>query len=422
MAVKVTRKLSKRCVDDADYDNIAREMGLDPYQARKADKRLIVWDGQLPGYGLSLTAKGSKSFVWFHKVNGKSRKLTIGSVNQINANRARELVHEAMQSVRDGGDPTQDAKQEAMVVLTVADAFEMFMADPKKDGSTRSEQTIYSYRKAYDRFVAPVIGSKPIADIDQAACNRVLAAALAGYSDAARTAQHNRTRAILKALLNWAWHREMIAAVPRMGRRYAEVKRTPSATRADIGILATALDAYETDNAHRPYVAAIIRMLIYTGARCGEVLGLRWDDIDAETQEILVRKYKGSTHANAKPRMLVITPAVAKLLAQAKTWQRPGNPYVFPGQRTGHYKALRKDWVVFRKQYLGGRDLRLHDLRHIAASAALNEGGMSTEAVGSVLGHKNHQTTERYVRVQTDAHHRAAHRLSETLEDLMGGT
>ena len=174
---KFTRKLTQRAVDTIEYSEACRAMGLDPDKARQSNKRVIVWDGALPGYGLSLTARGAKSYIWFHKVGGKSRKLTVGSAAKVSAKRARELVLEAMTTVRDGGDPTRAAKQET--VPTVRDAFQKFIAEPKRDGSMRAAATLRRYNFDFGRFVEPVMGDRLITEVDQRACNQALELALA---------------------------------------------------------------------------------------------------------------------------------------------------------------------------------------------------------------------------------------------------
>ena len=72
------------------------------------------------------------------------------------------------------------------------------------------------------------------------------------------------------------------------------------------------------------------------------------------------------------------------------------NPFVFPGKKSGaSLYSLRKPWQRIQKR-AGLRGVRIHDLRHSYASAAVAN-GVSFSELGRLLGHRSVQTTFRYV-------------------------
>ncbi len=422
---KIERKLTKTAVDNAKYNDVAEAMGLDAEEARLANKRLYVWDGQIPGYGLQLTPKGAASFVLFFKFNRKSRKLTIGNAKKMLADDARKMATEAVNAVARGEDPMAKPEPEIRP-LTVNEAFDDFLSKPKGDGNMRADSTIEKYRRDFGRFVAPIIGDMLIADVRQKHSNKVLQAALEGDPDNPRlkdkghnrTVQYNRVRAILKALLRWAFEREMTEIWPKMDGAYNETPRAPSVEQTDITELAGALRQFAVDTEDRPWTSTLFWFLLYTGARSGEAVKLQWSDVDWNRRRINLRFYKGHTRANAKEQWLDISPQVEELLHRAEEWRRPDNDYIFPGRGPYHYRGINKEWVKFRTKYLKGNlcGLRMHDLRHLALSTGLNEGGLNHSQLQAVARHSSQKTTRIYVPHADTTKYDAACAVAEAVE------
>jgi integrase len=136
-----------------------------------------------------------------------------------------------------------------------------------------------------------------------------------------------------------------------------------------------------------PFALAAIRLLVLTGARKSEILGLRWNWVDFERGQIRLPDSK--TGAKTIP---LGTPAL-KVLQSALRIE--GNPFVFPGDKQGaHLVGLPRVWSRI-KLTAHLPDVRLHDLRHSFASVAV-AGGDSLYLVGKVLGHAQSRTTERF--------------------------
>ncbi|CAN0577942.1 unnamed protein product, partial [Laminaria digitata] len=138
---------------------------------------------------------------------------------------------------------------------------------------------------------------------------------------------------------------------------------------------------------------AVIRLLLLSGARKSEIEWLRWDEIDAERG--LIRKRRSKTGPKV---MMLSAPMRAIIEAQPR---RRDCPWVFPASSgESHYVGTPRIWKKIREM-AKVEDVRLHDLRHSAASFALAS-GLSLELIGGLLGHAQPRTTARYAHLAAD--------------------
>ena len=120
-----------------------------------------------------------------------------------------------------------------------------------------------------------------------------------------------------------------------------------------------------------------------TGCRRNEILGLQWEDLDFDAGEMRLADSK--TGARVAPM-----PPAAKVLAGLTRVE--GDPWVFPGRKTGTgQRNINDSWDRVRKR-AGLHGVRLHDLRHSYASRALAL-GEGLPMIGELLGHRKVQTT-----------------------------
>lgn len=135
----------------------------------------------------------------------------------------------------------------------------------------------------------------------------------------------------------------------------------------------------------RPYMRDIVTFAINTGLRRGEILGLKWEDVDLERNIIHVRNTK-----NGEDRKLPINSTVQVLLRPLK--KPSGRVFLSPGGREledvkkGFKAALQKAGIL---------RFRFHDLRHTFASH-LVMAGVDIMTVRDLLGHKSLEMTLRY--------------------------
>lgn len=159
-----------------------------------------------------------------------------------------------------------------------------------------------------------------------------------------------------------------------------------------------------------PTLYLIVLLALTTGMRRGELLGLRWPDVDLERQLIVLNKTK-----NRERRSVPIVPEVAALLREHAKVRRLDSDLVFPGNGsrpvdidTAWYAALDKAKI---------KNFRFHDLRHTAASY-LAMSGATTAELAAVLGHKTLAMVKRYAHL-SDQHTGAV--LERMTQKFFGG-
>lgn len=169
---------------------------------------------------------------------------------------------------------------------------------------------------------------------------------------------------------------------------------------------------------------------LVSGLRKGELVALRWDDLDAEQRTISVSKQyvrnpDGSLELT-RPKTensvrLVSIPQVAVDLLIQEHEKHPDNPYMFPSPITG--EMYHPDSVVnLHKKLLkdaGLEHLRFHDLRHTFATTAL-QNGVDVKTVSSMLGHYDAGFTLRtYTHATRQKQDEAAQTMGSFMEQVM---
>ncbi|OGA23961.1 MAG: hypothetical protein A3H34_07420 [Betaproteobacteria bacterium RIFCSPLOWO2_02_FULL_67_19] len=140
----------------------------------------------------------------------------------------------------------------------------------------------------------------------------------------------------------------------------------------------------------------IVLFALTTGMRRGEILGLRWPDVDLERRTAVLQNTK-----NGDRRSVPIVPEVADLLREHGKVRKLDNDLVFPSDDASEVWKLDKAWY----QALTAakvKDFRFHDLRHTAASY-LAMSGASVPELAAVLGHRTLQMVKRYAHL-SDQH------------------
>jgi integrase len=190
--------------------------------------------------------------------------------------------------------------------------------------------------------------------------------------------------------------------------RYPEKKRERFLSADELARLGDALAAYDGSR----YAAAAIKLLVFTGARLGEILGLRWEWVDFARGEARLPDSKTGA------KTLHLPPPALEVLAELPRVE--GNPYVVVGGRPGTALVnLEKPWRDIRSK-AGLENVRIHDLRHSFASIAAS-GGMGLPIIGKMLGHTQAQTTQRYAHLASDPVKAAAATVAAKITAAMSG-
>jgi integrase len=247
--------------------------------------------------------------------------------------------------------------------------------------------TARGYRYSLEAHAVPILGRLPLAKIRSAHVQQVVAAVSRGgrSSTTARNAYRVLSEA-LKDAVRWGLLTGNPAAAVRPPRP-ADF-RAPVLTVADLEALMNAAD--------EEGIGALVRVAVMTGLRQGEILRLRWEDIDLGAGTLMVRASK----SRAGLRSLALSPQTVTLLRAHRACQlearlRVGEAYADPGlvfaTSLGTPEGnLRRAWgrVVRRT----GVRVRFHDLRHGHATLLLRQ-GVHPKVVQERLGHSRVEVT-----------------------------
>ena len=169
--------------------------------------------------------------------------------------------------------------------------------------------------------------------------------------------------------------------------------------------------ALTRDEFYRPQSVAIIRLLLLTGCRVGEIIALEWDWIKGK--RILLPDSKSG------PRTVWLSSAAREVIDAIPRYSAEC-PWLFPARpATRHIDNIFFDWSRIRNE-TGLQGVRLHDLRHSWASvAAMN--GVDMVTVAKLLGHALVETTERYTHLSDQSVSDAADRVSGRIHAALAG-
>ncbi len=209
--------------------------------------------------------------------------------------------------------------------------------------------------------------------------------------------------------MRWGWRTDN----PCVGlERNQEQKRHRYLSTAELTRLTTALAEHLDQQA-----ANIIRLLLLTGARRGEVLGARWDQLDL-TIGVWVKP--GSTTKQKTLHRVPLSAPAMQLLVDLRHQAADDATFVFPSHgETGHRTDIRKNWKALCKA-AKIKDARLHDLRHTYASMLVSS-GLSLPIIGSLLGHSQPATTARYAHLADDPLRAATERVGAIITGKPSG-
>jgi integrase len=225
----------------------------------------------------------------------------------------------------------------------------------------------------------------------------------------------------------WGWRPDGSNPI-RHVRKFAEKRRERFLSPAELGRLGEVLRQGERDGflalppregvrdeetrvpIARPVIGAI-RLLVLTGARKSEILGLRWAWIDMTAGRANLPDSKTGS------KVLILPPGALAELARLP--RLPDNPHVIVGGKPGAALVNLKDpWAVIR-ECAGLEDVRIHDLRHSFASVGAANGA-SLPILGALLGHSQPSTTARYAHLADDPLQAAAAEIGGRIGAAMG--
>jgi integrase len=279
-------KLTKRVVDSAEAQG----------------KDYVIWDDELPGFGLRVFKSGKRSYLIQYRSAGRSRRYTIGVHGVWTPEVARKEAKIQLGRVAQGDNPAEERQLDHKAV-TVKELCELYLKDFEaglllgKGGRPKKATTMVMDTGRINRHIVPLIGTRRVKDLVKADINKVLKDIMAGKTrvsvetkklrgkanvrGGAGTA--TRTVGLLGGILTYAVEAGIIESNPAHGiRKPKDNVRTRRLTEAEYRTLGEMLRAAGQDKKYTITVD-IIRQIALTGCRRSEIIGLQWSEVDTET-------------------------------------------------------------------------------------------------------------------------------------------
>lgn len=379
-----TRAIRERLSDRLVRETVAPDVG-----------NRVLYDADLRGFGVRITASGARAFVLNYRAKGRERRITIGQYPTWTVLAARKQAEQLRRQIDLGQDPLDERIAERSAP-TVRELFDRYASEHLP---TKAPRSAADDRSMWQKDILPVLGPKKVAEISPRDCDELHRAI-----STTRPTRANRVIEVLRKALNlairWGW----IERNPASGaRRNPEPKRTRYLSKVEVVRLMAGLE----EHPERSSADALLFMML-TGCRRGEALNATWGQFDLE------RRVWTKASAETKQRREHRVPysqAVADILDRRRA-ETVGTS-IFPGSLGAPLCDVRRTWkAACEKAGLSG--VRIHDLRHTFASL-LASSGQSLLVVGELLGHSTPQTTKRYANLYDDSLRAAAESVSIAL-------
>lgn len=382
------------------------------------DARYEVRDDEVKGFILRVGISGDKAFYYVYRA-GKGRgatlkRLHLGTFPTMTVEQGRAIAKQKAALVALGEDPALKVKEDK-AALTMKDALNLFF----EQHSTKIKiATLLAYQRLATQHVIPTIGKTKV----EAVQHRQISALHHAMRETPY--QANRCAALLSKFFSWCeknGYRERNTNPVQGLEKYEERKRKTFMGQEELEALGKAFTSM-AEHGHvnattgkvtrlDPIIAAALKLLLFTGARCGEVATLKWEYIDLKRGLANLPDSKtGAKTLHLPPPALAVLDSLPHL-----------SDYCFPGKgKTGHVINLKDTWArLLDTAKLTG--WRIHDLRHAFASYAVSS-GKSLPVIGAILGHTQAGTTQRYAHLADNpVAAAAAETAAQIQKDLSGG-
>ena len=362
-----------------------------------APREYAIWDTELAGFGLRVRPSGRRS--WFVRVRrrGKHQRVTLGATEDLDAATARIQARRILAEVALDGLPRRVAQKQSPAFADYVDEFWRDCAHHWKPSTQKRNWDAIRFD------LIPQFGPMRLDMICRSDIIRWRDDCAEG-----KQAKFNRALPVLAAMLNYAEALGYLRkganpcrGTPRFKRKAMERFLSPQEYRR-LGL--ALVEAQET----HPAQVAIIRLLLYTGARSQEISVLQWDWV--QPPRLLLPDSKTG------PKTIWLCSQAVGIL---ENMARPeGAVFVFPNAKGSGSINLCTWWGKFRR-HCALPDLRIHDLRHSYASIAIKH-KIPLATIGRLLGHELPETTAKYAHLADETIAEAASRVSGGLASAIG--
>ena len=370
-------------------------------RAEMKGTRVELMDGDVPGLGLRVLPSGRKFWFLRYGPRGGRRRITFGEYPALSLAKARDKARELLAGVKvHGRDPmaerkaAREARRKAKTATFAALAafYVEQYAKPRKRLRARKED-----ERKLRVEVLPVWGSRPAAEIRRADVRELLERIAAERGGVCA----NRTRALLSKVFAFGVEKERVESNPvyAVKRVYVEAPRERVLTEEELRVLWPLFDRLQ------PTVAAAWRLVLLTAQRPGEVLSMRWRDLERDSRGWWWNLPAELTKTNRAHRVPLSPQALAIVEALRPLTESTG--WVLASRAEGKRLTWLSHSSARLREWSGLDHFTPHDLRRTAATW-LGRHGVRPDTIDQLLNHAAGRISRTYNRAGYDAEKRQA--------------
>jgi integrase len=398
----------------------ARARALKP-----ASVRQDVPDGRVPGLFLSVLPSGLKQWTLRYRTQGKQRRLVLGEFGdhpKLTLSKAREAAEKHRPKIREGADPVAErVAAKAIPVDTVGALGKEYVSKHVQVHHRRPDEE----ERILDVYVLPSWKDRSV----RALTRRDVRALIEPIAERGAPVMANRVLAVVRRMLNFGVRRDWIEANPAslIAKPGRENSRDRVLSDEELRALWRLLERFPATHEKQapgrkrashdadgkpfcpisPALAAVQKVRLLTAQRGGEVVAMRWQDLDLRTPAAWWT-IPGELAKNGQPHRVPLTADVVKIIkAQCPDGEPEPADYVFAHVGESVKDRAKKAGAalsrVLKFQFRG------HDLRRTAATR-MAEARVPRQHISAVLNHVEGgpTATRVYDRYSYDAEKRAA--------------
>lgn len=367
-----------------------------------ANGQTFYRDTILPGFGLRV---GARSKVYFAEgqVDRRTKRVTIGRADVFAPDVARKKALALLGGMAEGVNHNEEKRKAVVEQITLANAFDdFFVARPHlvqltvQNYSRSAKIYLKSWRKKPINEITRQMVLKKHQDISvqngKTTANNVMRHLRSVYNFTAATHDEFPPNPVTILTQARAWHREQ--------------RRQTVVTAQDLPMW------WKAVMAEPEYSRDFLLMALFTGMRRGELMALRWDNVDLTARTLHLPKTK-----NGDPLNLPLSTFLVDLLTGRKK-DASGSPFVFPGPgKDGHLKETKK--FLLRVSAGSGVSFTLHDLRRtfITIAESLD---VPYYALKRLLNHRaSGDVTGGYIVVNTERLREPVEQVATRIQELV---
>lgn len=331
----------------------------------------IYFDDDMPGFGVRLRSSGKQNLLLQYAIGGITRRMSLGPVSELARARAEAKTLQAR--IRLGEDPAHaKTKARALAGETFGSLIKPFMI--RQQGLLKPRSLVET-RRHLEKLCRPM-HALPITAIDR----RTIAARLMEIATSNGPSAANRCKGSLGALFGWCIGQGLLETNP-VSLVPKAIERGPRARLLSGGELALIWNSLGDDD-----YGTVVRLLILTGLRRGEIGELHWSEVDLNSNLIIIPP---SRSKNGREHLVPMSASVRALIeAQPRQGDRDR---VFRVSAWNNAKTALDKRVA---EINNGAPLApwvIHDLRRTFSTRLHDELGVLPHVAETLLGHVGHQ-------------------------------